>query len=70
MTPRTVVPGHGDPVAAEFVATQRDDLSALADLCRAVLAAELDDDAAVSVSPFATPATLAALARLRRPDIE
>src|SRR5947209_18251096 len=42
MTPRTVVPGHGDPVAAEFVATQRDDLSALADLCPAVLAAELD----------------------------
>ena len=70
MTPRTVVPGHGDPVAAEVVATQRDDLSALADLCRAVLAAELDDDAAVSVSPFATPATLAALARLHRPDIE
>ena len=70
MTPRTVVPGHGDPVTAEFVAAQRDDLTALAELCRAVLAAELDHEAAVSFSPFAPPTTFAALARLRRPEIE
>ena len=70
MTPRTVVPGHGDPVTAEFVAAQRDDLTALADLCRAVLAAELDRDAAVSLSPFAPPTAFAALARLRRPEME
>jgi glyoxylase-like metal-dependent hydrolase (beta-lactamase superfamily II) len=68
MTPRTVVPGHGDPVAAEFVAAQRDHLSVLADLCRAVLAAELTHDAAVSLSPFAPPTTVAALARLHAPD--
>ncbi|MDQ2789000.1 MAG: MBL fold metallo-hydrolase [Actinomycetota bacterium] len=64
MTPRTVVPGHGDPVAPDFVVTQRDHLSVLADLCRAVLAAELDHDAAVSLSPFAPATTYAALARL------
>jgi hypothetical protein len=64
MTPRTIVPGHGDPVAPEVVAAQRDDLTALADLCQAVLAAELDHDAAVSASPFAAPTTRAALARL------
>lgn len=62
--PRTVVPGHGDPVAAEFVAAQRDNLSALADLCRAFLAAELDRNDAAALSPFARPATFAALARL------
>jgi len=70
MTPRTVVPGHGDPVTADFVAAQRDDLTALADLCRAVLAAELDRDAAVSLSPFSPPTAFAALARLRRPEME
>lgn len=64
MRPRTVVPGHGDPVAAEFVAAQRDDLAALADLCRAFLAAEIDHDAAVSLSPFSPATTSAALARL------
>jgi glyoxylase-like metal-dependent hydrolase (beta-lactamase superfamily II) len=64
MTPSSVVPGHGDPVAAEFVAAQRDDLAVLADLCRAFLAAEVDHEAAVSLSPFAPPTTLAALARL------
>jgi glyoxylase-like metal-dependent hydrolase (beta-lactamase superfamily II) len=64
MGPRTVVPGHGDPVAAEFVAAQRDDLVVLADLCRAFLAAEIDHEAAVSLSPFAPATTSAALARL------
>lgn len=64
MRPRTVVPGHGDPVAAEFAAAQRDHLIVLADLCRAVNAAELDCDAAVSLSPFAPTTTAAALTRL------
>jgi glyoxylase-like metal-dependent hydrolase (beta-lactamase superfamily II) len=62
--PRTVVPGHGDPVDAEFVAAQRDDLGALAALCRAVQASELDTAGALKTSPFAQTTTLAALAQL------
>lgn len=62
--PRTVVPGHGDPVDAEFVAAQRDDLVALAALCRAVQASELDTAGALKTSPFARTTTLAALAQL------
>jgi glyoxylase-like metal-dependent hydrolase (beta-lactamase superfamily II) len=69
MTPRTVVPGHGDPVTADFVAAQRDDLTALADLCRAVQSAELDHNAAAALSPFTPPTTFAALARLHSPDM-
>jgi glyoxylase-like metal-dependent hydrolase (beta-lactamase superfamily II) len=62
--PRTVVPGHGDPVGAAFVTTQRDELTALAALCRAVLAGELDREGAVAASPFRRATTLAALARI------
>jgi len=68
--PRIVVPGHGDPVDAEFVAAQRDDLAILADLCQAVLAGRLNSDAAVSASPFSPPTTRAALARLHPPVME
>lgn len=63
--PRIVVPGHGDPVDAAFVATQRDELAALAALCRAVQAGELDPDSVLRTSPFGRPATLAALSRSR-----
>jgi glyoxylase-like metal-dependent hydrolase (beta-lactamase superfamily II) len=62
--PRIVVPGHGDPVDATFVTAQRDELAVLADLCRAMLADELDSDGAASASPFAPPTTLVALARV------
>ena len=64
LSPRIVVPGHGDPVDATFVAAQRDDLAALAHLCRAVLADEQDIAGALSASPFTPPTTLAALTRL------
>jgi glyoxylase-like metal-dependent hydrolase (beta-lactamase superfamily II) len=64
LSPRVVVPGHGDPVDTTFVGEQRDDLASLADVCRAVLADELDRDGAVSASPFGPSATLAALTRL------
>ncbi len=63
--PRIVVPGHGDPVGAEFVTAQRDDLTALADLCHAVLDGDLDGPGALSTSPFTHTTTSAALARLR-----
>ncbi len=65
--PRIVVPGHGDPVDAEFVAAQRDQLTTLADLYRAVQAGELAPNAAISGSPFGPPTTLAALARHLHP---
>ena len=62
--PHTVVPGHGDPVDAQFVAAQRDDLATLAAVCRAVQAGELDATGALRASPFGRTATLAALTRL------
>jgi glyoxylase-like metal-dependent hydrolase (beta-lactamase superfamily II) len=67
--PRIVVPGHGDPVDAEFVTTQRDNLTALADVCRAILTGDLDSSGALAASPFAPSTTRAALARLH-PDME
>lgn len=67
--PSIVVPGHGNPVDAQFVTAQRDDLAALADLCRGVLAGDLDPPSALAVSPFAAPTTRAALSRLH-PDME
>ncbi|MBV8892060.1 MAG: MBL fold metallo-hydrolase, partial [Acidobacteria bacterium] len=70
LSPRIVVPGHGDPVDATFVAAQRDDLATLADLCRAVLARDRDTADALSASPFDTSTTLAALTRLHPPDME
>lgn len=62
--PRVVVPGHGEPVNTGFVAGQRDALAALAGVCRAVLAGELDRADAVSASPWHPSTTLAALNRL------
>lgn len=59
--PRIVVPGHGDPVDAAFVAAQRDDLAALAALCRAVRTGE--QGAALHPSPFSAPTTAVALSR-------
>ncbi|HSL07511.1 MAG TPA: MBL fold metallo-hydrolase [Pseudonocardiaceae bacterium] len=64
LNPKIVVPGHGDPVEATFVATQRDELVALAALCRAVQAGELTATGALRASPFGQATTLAALARL------
>jgi glyoxylase-like metal-dependent hydrolase (beta-lactamase superfamily II) len=64
LNPKIVVPGHGDPVEAAFVATQRDELVALAALCRAVQAGELTVTGALRASPFGQATTRAALARL------
>ncbi|HVE97418.1 MAG TPA: MBL fold metallo-hydrolase, partial [Pseudonocardiaceae bacterium] len=64
LDPRVVVPGHGDPVDATFVAAQRDELATLAALCQAVQTGELDTAEALSASPFARPTTLTALARV------
>ena len=65
LDPRVVVPGHGDPVDAEYVTAQRDNLTALADLCRRVLTGQLDTSRALRASPFRPATTHAALSRLR-----
>jgi glyoxylase-like metal-dependent hydrolase (beta-lactamase superfamily II) len=50
--PRVVVPGHGDPVDAAFVAGQRDALAEVATLHAAVGRGELDTAAASRRSPY------------------
>jgi glyoxylase-like metal-dependent hydrolase (beta-lactamase superfamily II) len=52
MAPEVVVPGHGEPVDAAFVAAQRDELAVVAELYRAVRARELTTDEAVSRAPY------------------
>ncbi|MGH3821820.1 MAG: MBL fold metallo-hydrolase [Pseudonocardiaceae bacterium] len=67
--PHVVVPGHGDPVDADFVTAQRDSLTTLADLCRAVLTGERDAASVLTASPFTSATTRAALARLHSTQI-
>ncbi|MHA6798778.1 MBL fold metallo-hydrolase [Bounagaea algeriensis] len=59
----TAVPGHGEPVDRAFVRRQRDDLAALAALCRAVGNGELGADEALPRAPFPAETTAAALRR-------
>ncbi|MEJ3652861.1 MBL fold metallo-hydrolase [Actinomycetes bacterium KLBMP 9759] len=52
LRPRTVVPGHGDPVGPEFVAEQRAQLAIVAALHAAVARGELTAAAADERSPY------------------
>jgi glyoxylase-like metal-dependent hydrolase (beta-lactamase superfamily II) len=63
--PDTVVPGHGDPVAPGFVATQHAELLTVARLCHAVLAGITTDAQALTDSPYPAEPTRKALARAR-----
>ena len=63
LAPPTVVPGHGDVVGREFVAAQRDELAAMAALCRRVAAGELPAEAALRAAPFPEEVAREALAR-------
>ena len=58
----TVVPGHGDPVDPAFVQSQRDELSAVAALCRRAIAGE-HADALLGDSPYDAATTRTALSR-------
>jgi glyoxylase-like metal-dependent hydrolase (beta-lactamase superfamily II) len=58
----TVVPGHGGPVGEAFVRGQRDELSAVAALCRRHLAGE-PAEALLGASPYPAGPTRTALAR-------
>ncbi|MCR3721742.1 Glyoxylase, beta-lactamase superfamily II [Prauserella flava] len=59
--PRVVVPGHGEPVDAAFVARARADLHALADLRTGVRAGTLTVTAAVDAAPLPPEVCRAAL---------
>jgi glyoxylase-like metal-dependent hydrolase (beta-lactamase superfamily II) len=61
LDPAVVVPGHGEPVGASFVRTQRDELHVVAELVRAVSAGELTEDEAARRSPYPKDVTLSAL---------
>jgi glyoxylase-like metal-dependent hydrolase (beta-lactamase superfamily II) len=60
----TVVPGHGDPVDADFVAAQRDELAEVAVLAAAVARGELTDTEALARSPYPEDVTHTAIARI------
>jgi glyoxylase-like metal-dependent hydrolase (beta-lactamase superfamily II) len=62
LAPPAVVPGHGDVVGHGFVGSQREELAAMAVLCRRVAAGELPADAAVQAAPFPEPFARDALA--------
>ncbi|HZV48692.1 MAG TPA: MBL fold metallo-hydrolase [Candidatus Dormibacteraeota bacterium] len=59
----TVVPGHGDPVDPAFVRGQREELEAMARLCREVLDGRLPVPAALARAPFPEPTAGVALRR-------
>ena len=63
LAPPVVVPGHGDVVGHAFVRGQRDELAAMADLCRRVAAGELPAEEAVRAAPFPERFARDALAR-------
>lgn len=61
----TIVPGHGGPVDASFVVTQRAQVAAVAGLCAAVTAGRLTWRQALRDSPYPEQVTRLALARVR-----
>jgi glyoxylase-like metal-dependent hydrolase (beta-lactamase superfamily II) len=65
LAPTTVVPGHGEPVSPEFVATQRAELAQVARLCAAVSAGDLTDAEAVTGGPYPEQTMRAAVRRAR-----
>lgn len=58
-----VVPGHGDPVDRGFVAAQRAEIAALAELCREVTAGRMRVEEAVRLSPYPEETTGTAVHR-------
>jgi glyoxylase-like metal-dependent hydrolase (beta-lactamase superfamily II) len=66
LAPPTVVPGHGDVVDRGFVAGQRDELAAMAAICRRVAAGQLPAEEAARAAPFPQETAREALALLGR----
>ena len=63
LAPPAVVPGHGDVVGHGFVAGQRDELAAMAGLCRRVAAGDLPAAEAARAAPFPSGTAREALGR-------
>jgi glyoxylase-like metal-dependent hydrolase (beta-lactamase superfamily II) len=63
LAPPVVVPGHGGVVDRGFVRGQREELTAMAALCRRVAAGELSTDEALRAAPFPEDFARDALAR-------
>jgi glyoxylase-like metal-dependent hydrolase (beta-lactamase superfamily II) len=61
--PGTIVPGHGDVVGPEFVATQTEELSVVADLASRLVSGEIELDEAVGTGPYEEETMRAALLR-------
>jgi len=59
-----VVPGHGDPVDAPFVAAQRADIAAVVELARELTAGSVTLAEVLRDSPFPADATRRAIGRL------
>jgi glyoxylase-like metal-dependent hydrolase (beta-lactamase superfamily II) len=60
--PPVLVPGHGDVVGHRFVRDQREQLAAMAALCRRVAAGDLPAAVAVAAAPFPAATAREALA--------
>ncbi len=65
LAPRTVVPGHGEPVDGSFVQEQRAELAMVAALFDGVHSGMLSVDEAIAQSPYPEEATRPALERGR-----
>jgi glyoxylase-like metal-dependent hydrolase (beta-lactamase superfamily II) len=65
LAPPVIVPGHGAVVGRDFLRRQRDELAAMADLCRRVAADELPVGQALRRVPFPEPTAREALQRAR-----
>ncbi|WP_338604275.1 MBL fold metallo-hydrolase [Saccharopolyspora sp. SCSIO 74807] len=63
LRPEIVVPGHGNPVDAEFVRGQRAELAALAGLCASFRTAAISETEALRASPYPAETTGRALRR-------
>jgi glyoxylase-like metal-dependent hydrolase (beta-lactamase superfamily II) len=63
LQPAVVVPGHGEPVDHAYARRQRDQLSIVSELVRAVAAGQISVDDAVGRSPYPEDATMPALRR-------
>ncbi|HKA09253.1 MAG TPA: MBL fold metallo-hydrolase [Candidatus Dormibacteraeota bacterium] len=65
IAPATVVPGHGDVIDHTFVRRQREELQAMAELCRQVARGELAPQMGLARAPFAEREARLALERAR-----
>jgi glyoxylase-like metal-dependent hydrolase (beta-lactamase superfamily II) len=63
LQPAAVVPGHGEPVDHAYARRQRNELSIVSELVRAVAAGQISVDDAVERSPYPEDATMPALRR-------